>query len=118
MEENGSDIVEMAVKGEQATSCLIRPDLDLVVVATRDEEGLCLVEVNTTNWSIMFFESIDQCSHTIVPELNGGRVKRHENPWSKKGGHIQLAGRRDSRLQDGELQKRIPFGMKGNAFRS
>jgi len=32
MEEDGSDVVKMAVKGEEASSSLVRPDFDLIVV--------------------------------------------------------------------------------------
>ena len=40
VEEDGADIVEMAVQSEEATAGLVRPDLDLVVVTARDEKGL------------------------------------------------------------------------------
>lgn len=72
MEENGSDVVKMAVEGEQAASRLVRPDLDLVIVATRYEQGLCLMKVDSTDWSIVLLESVDQGTHTVVPKLDGG----------------------------------------------
>jgi hypothetical protein len=40
VEEDGADVVEMAVEGEETAAGLVRPDLDLVVVTTRHEEGL------------------------------------------------------------------------------
>jgi len=40
VEEYGSDIVEMAVQGEQAPPSLVGPDFDLIVVASRHKERL------------------------------------------------------------------------------
>lgn len=59
VKEDGSDVVEMAVEGEKATSSLVRPDFNLVVVTARDEKRLCLVEVDTTNRTIVLLEAIN-----------------------------------------------------------
>ena len=59
MEEDGSNIIEMAIEGEEASSGLVRPDFDLVVVTARDEKRLCLVEVDTTNGTIVLLEAIN-----------------------------------------------------------
>ena len=67
VEEDGADIVEMTVKGEEAATSLKRPDLDLVVVTTRHEEWLRLVEIDTSYRAIVFLEAVNQGSHTIVP---------------------------------------------------
>lgn len=82
MEINCSDVIEMAIEGEEAASRLQRPNLDLVIVTSRDEEGLCFMEVDAADGTIMFFESIDQCSHTVVPKLDSRGVKGDEDPWS------------------------------------
>ena len=99
MEEDGADIVEVAVEGEEAPACLVRPDLDLVVVTARYKKGLpprqhpavlpsavsphlCLVEVDAADRAIVLFESVNQGAHPIVPQLNGGRVEGDEDPWS------------------------------------
>ena len=37
VEEDGSDIVQVTVQCEEATPRLVRPDLDLVVIAAGDE---------------------------------------------------------------------------------
>jgi diphthamide biosynthesis methyltransferase len=39
------------------------------------------MEVYTSNWSVMFFESIDKRAHSIVPELDRRRMESNENPW-------------------------------------
>jgi len=38
--------------------------------------------MNTTNRSFVFVESIDQSTHTIIPELDHATVQTRENPWS------------------------------------
>lgn len=67
VEKDGPDVIQMSVESEEASSCLIRPDLDFVVVTTGNEERLCLMEVNATHWSIVFFESVYECPHSVVP---------------------------------------------------
>jgi hypothetical protein len=59
MEEDGSNIIEMAIEGEKASSGLVRPDFDLVIVTARDEKRLCLVEVDTTDGTIVLLEAIN-----------------------------------------------------------
>lgn len=67
MEKDRPDIVEVPIEGKEAPSSLIRPDFDLVVVTTRNEEWLSLVKVDPTNRSIVLLESVNQCPHSIVP---------------------------------------------------
>lgn len=67
VEEDGADIVEMAIQGEETSSCLQRPDLDLVVVSARDKQRLGLVEVDTPDWAIVLLEAVDESSHAVVP---------------------------------------------------
>lgn len=74
MEEYRSDIIQMAIQCEQASPCLITPHLDLVIITSGHEEGLSRVEVNGSNGAIVLFESIDEGSHAIIPELNSRRV--------------------------------------------
>jgi len=77
MEEDCANVIQMAIQSEKASSCLIRPDLDLVIITSRDEEWLCLMKVDTSNGSVMFFESVDQSSHTIIPQLYSRRMQRN-----------------------------------------
>ena len=77
VEEYRADVVEMAIEGEQTSPCLIRPDLDLVVITTGDEEWLCFVEVYSSYWTVMFLKSINQCAHPVVPKLNRRGMQGH-----------------------------------------
>lgn len=81
MEENGSNIIKMAVQRKEASSSLVRPDFNLVIIAAGYEEWLCFVKVDTTDWAIVLFESIYQRAHPIIPELDCGRVKGDKDPW-------------------------------------
>lgn len=81
MEENCSDVVEMSVESEEASSRLVGPDLDLVVVAARDEEGLSSVEVDAANRAVVLLKSVNQGTHAVIPKLDGRRVEGDENPW-------------------------------------
>lgn len=74
MEEYCPDIVQMAIQREQTPPCLITPHLDLVVITTGHEEGLGRVEVNGSNGAIMLFESIDEGTHAVIPQLDGARM--------------------------------------------
>ena len=113
MEKDGSNIIKMSIQCEQTAAGLVRPHLNLVVIAARDEEGLSLVKIDTSNRSVVLLESIDQRSHSIIPELNGGRVKRDEDPWPVQLGiSLQFAAERAKGI--GEL----PLRVEGNAFGS
>ena len=67
VEENGPNVVQVAIEGEETSSALIRPDLDLVVVPTRYKQRLCLMEVYASNRPIVLLEPFYQGSHAIIP---------------------------------------------------
>ena len=112
VEEDGSNVVEMAIEREETAPGLIRPDLDLVVIAARHEQRLdiksvpastlfstamhwthlSLVEIDAAHRAIVFFESVDQGAHSVIPELDRGRVKRNEDPWSRARKHQSPQG--------------------------
>lgn len=58
VEEDGADVVEMAIQGEQTPPGLIGPDLDLVIITARDEEGLGLMKVDTPDRAVVLFEAV------------------------------------------------------------
>ena len=67
MEEDRPDVVQVPIEGEETSPCLIRPNLNLVIITAGDEERLCLMEVNASNGSIVLFKSIDQGAHAVIP---------------------------------------------------
>lgn len=38
------------------------------------------MKVNAPHRTVVFFEAVNQCSHTVVPQLNGRRMQRNEDP--------------------------------------
>jgi hypothetical protein len=84
VEKNGSDVVEMAVQGEEAATCLVGPDLDLIVVSAGDEERLRLMKVDSANRAVMFLKSVDERAHAVIPKLDCGGMKGNEDPWADK----------------------------------
>ena len=74
VEEDRPDVVKVTIKREKTSSGLVRPHLDLIVVSSRNKKWLCLVEINTSHRTVMFFEAIYESAHTIVPELDRRRV--------------------------------------------
>lgn len=67
MEENSPHVVQMPVQSEKTPSRLIRPNFDLVIIPTRNEERLRFVEINASNRAVMLLKSIDKSTHSIVP---------------------------------------------------
>lgn len=64
----------MTIQSKQTSSRLVRPDFDLVVVATGNEERLRLVEIDASDGTIVLFETINEGSHAVIPQLYGRRV--------------------------------------------
>lgn len=67
VEEYSPHIVQMAVQSEKTPTALITPHLDLVVVASGNEQGLRWMKVDTSNGAVMLLEAVDESSHAIVP---------------------------------------------------
>jgi hypothetical protein len=64
-----------------------QPHLDLVVITTRHEEGLRLVEVHTTDRSIVLVKFVDQRAHSVIVQLKNPRMEtcQHPRPLRVKG---------------------------------
>lgn len=67
VEENSANVVKMTIKREKTSPRLMRPHLDFVVVAPRNEQGLRIMEVNAPYWSIVLLETVNESAHAIVP---------------------------------------------------
>lgn len=59
MKEDCANIIQMSIQGKKTSASLIGPDLDLVIVSPRNEEGLCLVKVYSSNRAIVLLEPVD-----------------------------------------------------------
>lgn len=75
MKRDRSNVIQMTMQGEQTSPLFVVPDLDLIIISTRDEKRLARVESNTTDGSIMFVEPFDESTHLKIPHLNTTRMK-------------------------------------------
>jgi hypothetical protein len=67
VEEHCAHIIQVTVQCEQAPPSLVVPDLNLVIITSGHKQGLGRVEINASDRAIMFFESVNESSHTVVP---------------------------------------------------
>jgi hypothetical protein len=45
-------------------------NLDFVIISSRHKERLLIMEADSTNWTIMFIKLVQECAHSVVPQLN------------------------------------------------
>lgn len=67
MEHSGPDVIQMTQQGEDASSLLVVPNLDLVIVAAGNEQRLLIVETYATHGSVVLVEFVEQSAHPVVP---------------------------------------------------
>lgn len=56
VEEGGADVIDVTQKGENAFTLDVVPYFDLIVVASGYEYRLLMVEADTSNGTVVFFE--------------------------------------------------------------
>jgi len=59
VEEDGSNIVQMASQGEKASFGVVVPEFNPVVITAGNEHWLSLVEVHASNRTIVFLISVN-----------------------------------------------------------
>mmetsp|Transcript_4441 Transcript_4441/g.16200 ORF Transcript_4441/g.16200 Transcript_4441/m.16200 type:complete len:212 (+) Transcript_4441:5152-5787(+) len=85
VELNSPDVVKMPQQVRlQASSELVIPDLDLVIITTRYKKWLRLMEIHPTHWPLVLFKAIKEGSHTIIPQLDHTVVQTRNDPWSTR----------------------------------
>jgi hypothetical protein len=70
MKLHGADIIQVTEKGEETATEFVIPHFNFVVVTAGNDEGLEEMEINTADWTVMLFESIDYCSHAVIPSID------------------------------------------------
>lgn len=71
MEEYSAHVIQVAIQCEKTPASLVVPDLNLVVVTSRHKQGLGRMKVDTADGAIVLFESVNESSHAVVPQLDG-----------------------------------------------
>lgn len=72
----------MPQQSEKAPMRLVIPHLNLVIIASGDEERLGLVEVDAADGAVVLLEAVDERPHAVVPELDDTAVEAGEDPWT------------------------------------
>lgn len=81
VELNSTDVIQVSKKGKKASMQLIVPDLDLVIITSRDEERLRFMEMNAADRAIVLVEPVNQRPHPVIPELDYAAVETRKDPW-------------------------------------
>lgn len=84
MELDRADVVKVPMECEEAAMCLVVPHLNLVIVTSRDEERLGLVEVNAADGAVVLVEAVEERAHAVVPHLDDPAVEAGEDPWAAR----------------------------------
>lgn len=72
----------MSKQSEHAATVLVVPYFDFVVISSGYKEGLLVVKADAPDWPIVLIILLEECAHSIVPELNDTIVKTHQYPGS------------------------------------
>lgn len=65
----------MTKKGKQTSFQFVVPDLNFVIISSRNKEGLLTVECDASDWTIVLFKLFDSCKHSVIVKLNRAIVK-------------------------------------------
>jgi len=64
----------MTEQSEDASLLFVVPNFDFEVVTTGNEERLLIVKCNSSYWTIMLVELLQQSADAIVPQLYNASV--------------------------------------------
>jgi hypothetical protein len=67
MEFHRPDVIQVPQQREEASSEFVIPNLDLVIVAAGDDEGLVEVKIHAADWTVVFFESVYDSAYAVIP---------------------------------------------------
>ena len=74
MKLNGADVIQVTQEGKETAAQLVVPDFDLVVISTRDNQGVGQVKINSTDGSIVLFKSINDSADPIIPAVGVAKL--------------------------------------------
>lgn len=57
----------MTQQCEEASTEFVIPNLNFVIITTSYDKGFVEVEINTTDGSIVFFKTVDDCADAVIP---------------------------------------------------
>jgi hypothetical protein len=65
-----ANIIQVTKQCKKTSPQFVIPNLNLIVIASRDKQWLLLMEVNASHWTIMFIKLVNKGAHPIVPQLD------------------------------------------------
>mmetsp|Transcript_7624 Transcript_7624/g.18433 ORF Transcript_7624/g.18433 Transcript_7624/m.18433 type:complete len:242 (+) Transcript_7624:3479-4204(+) len=86
VELDRANVIEMPQQREKASSQLVIPDLDFVIVTSANDQRFGFVKINSSNRSVVLFESIDDGTNSVIPKLDDTVVQGGTHPrtiWVK-----------------------------------
>lgn len=75
-------VVHMPLQSEHALLHLVVPELDQMVVASRDKHRLSLVEINASHRPIVVLELVEEALCPVIKQVNASIVQGSQDPWA------------------------------------
>lgn len=97
MEFHRPDVIQVPQQREEASPELVIPHLDLVIVAAGDDEGFVEVKIHAADGAVVFFESVYDCAHAVVPPDTRTNERIYN---SRERGRLEWGGERGTRKTD------------------
>lgn len=84
VEERCADVVLVTLEREKQTTLGERPHSKQLVITAGHEHVLRRVHVKPAHGTFVTLESVDDGTHPVVPELDGGRVQCDKDPRPRR----------------------------------
>ncbi|GAB2255141.1 hypothetical protein Droror1_Dr00008919 [Drosera rotundifolia] len=78
---NRTDVIKVTEKSEKTPKQFVVSNFDSVIITSGYEERLRPMKIHSPHMPLVFLKAIDECPHTVIPELDGAAVETCEDPW-------------------------------------
>jgi hypothetical protein len=69
MKLDSSNVIQVTQKGKETPSKFVVPHFNFVIITAGTQHGLSEMEIHTSYWTIVLFESINYRSNAIIPSI-------------------------------------------------
>jgi len=59
VEHDGTDVVQVTIQSKETSPALVGPDLDLIIITSRNEKRLGVMEIDGSNRAIVLFKAVN-----------------------------------------------------------
>ena len=77
-----ANVVHVSLQSKSALLDLVIPKLDQVIVASRDEHRLRLVEINASYRPIVVLKFVEEALCPVIKQVNASIVQGSQDPWA------------------------------------